>query len=122
MDKVEVFFELLSAVYGRAKIEAQWPTERDLQIVKALVRDKVEGMELTEIRAAIDNARANRASEIDGWSWPDVDLILAGAKRYGTAAHRYFLPEPVRDVLPAAERSQRARSLMSDLFPKGVWQ
>lgn len=119
MDKVEIFFELLSAVYGRAKIEAQWPTERDEQIVRALVRSKVESMELSEIRAAIDNARIQKANDMDGWAWPDVDLILAGAKRYANASHRNFLPEPERDLLPAAERSRRARALVSELFPRG---
>lgn len=112
MNKVDIFFELLSAVYGRAKIEAQWPTDRDMQIVKALVREKIEGMELAEIRAAIDNARQQRVKEMRGWEWPDVDLILSGAKRYATAAHRPFLPAPELVLPPIEERRRRCRELL----------
>ena len=115
MKKIEIFFELLSAVYGRAKIEAQWPTERDLQIVKALVKDKIESMSLTEIRAAIDNTRIMRSQEHRGWDWPDVDLILAGARRYATAAHRPFLPEPPRDIPPPHERSALMQKLRMEV-------
>lgn len=113
MDQVEIFFELLSAVYGRAKIEAQWPTDRDMQIVKALVRDKVNGMELQWIRAAIDNARTNKANEIEGWAWPDVDLIIAGARRFANASHRPFLPEPEREILPPEAASSRCAAMLS---------
>lgn len=112
MKKIDVFFEFLSAVYGRSKIEAQWPTERDMQIVRALVTEKVESLSMEEIRACIDNARNNRMNEIRGWEWPDVDLILAGAKRYATTAHRPFLPEPPRDIPPAHERHRRAQELL----------
>lgn len=111
INKTEIFFELLSAVYGRAKIEAQWPTERDTQIIKALVKEKIEAMSLREIRAAIDNARIMRSQEHKGWDWPDVDLILAGAKRYATAAHRPFLPEPELNIPPPHERAALMQKL-----------
>jgi len=113
--KVDLFFELLGAVYGQSKIQAQWPTDRDLQIIKALVEDKIESLEVPEIMAAIDNARVQKAAELDGWGWPDVDLILASCKRYANASHRAFLPEPERKILTAQERSQRARALMEEL-------
>lgn len=111
MDKLAFFFELLTAIYGRSKIESQWPTERDLQVVKALIADKIESLSIAEIRGCIDNARIMKAQEQDGWSWPDVDLILAGAKRHLNASHRLFLPEPER-VLPTPDER---KSLMQNL-------
>jgi len=114
INKVDIFFELLSAVYGRTKMLAQWPTERDEQIIRALVTDKIEAMDISEITAAIDHARTMRAKEQRGWEWPDVDLILAGAKRYGTAAHRPFLPAPERNVPPPTERAAIMQKLRQE--------
>ena len=114
INKVDIFFELLSAVYGRSKMLAQWPTERDEQIIRALVTDKIETMDISEINAAIDNARTMKAQEQDGWSWPDVDLILAGAKRHLNASHRLFLPEPERVLPTPAERAELMRKLRED--------
>lgn len=114
MKKIDVFFEFLSAVYGRSKIEAQWPTERDMQIVRALVTEKVESLSMEEIRACIDNARTMKAQEQDGWSWPDVDLILAGSKRHLNASHRLFLPEPERVLPTPAERAELMRKLREE--------
>lgn len=114
INKVDIFFELLSAVYGRSKMLLQWPTERDEQIIRALVTDKIESMELSEITAAIDNARAMKAQEQDGWQWPDVDLILAGAKRYGNASHRPFLQEPARLLPTPTERAELMRKLLEE--------
>lgn len=116
MNKVDLFFELLSAVYGRSKMESQWPTDRDMQIARALCADKVNGMDVSEIRDAIDNARRNKANEVDGWGWPDIDLVLAGSKRFASASHRLFLPEPERNIIPAQERSSMAKSLLQELF------
>lgn len=114
MDKMDFFFEMLTAIYGRSKIEAQWPTERDRQVVRALIADKVESLSIAEIRAAIDNARTMKAQEQDGWSWPDVDLILAGAKRHLNASHRLFLPEPERVFPTPAERAELMRKLREE--------
>jgi hypothetical protein len=114
INKVDIFFELLSAVYGRSKMLAQWPTERDEQIIRALVTDKIETMDISEINAAIDNARTMKAQEQDGWSWPDVDLILAGSKRHLNASHRLFLPEPERVLPTPAERAELMRKLREE--------
>ena len=114
MDKIAFFFEMLTAIYGRSKIEAQWPTERDLQVVKALIADKIESLSIAEIRACIDNARTMKAQEQDGWLWPDVDLILAGSKRHLNASHRLFLPEPERVLPTPAERAELMRKLREE--------
>jgi len=114
MDKMDFFFEMLSAIYGRSKISAQWPTERDHQVVRALIADKVESLSIGEIRAAIDNARTMRSQEQKGWDWPDVDLILAGAKRYANASHRAFLPEPERVLPTPAERAALMQKLREE--------
>jgi len=111
ISKTDIFFELLSAVYGRAKVAAQWPTERDEQIIRAMVSDKIESMTVEDIRAAIDNARNQRMKEVRGFEWPDVDLILSGSKRHLTAAHRPFLPEPSRDIPPIDARAEIMRKL-----------
>ena len=115
MDKLDLFFELLTAVYGRAKVAAQWPTERDEQIVRALVADKIASMDMTDIRAAIDNARKMRVQEQRGWDWPDVDLILAGAKKHLNASHRPFLPEPPREIASKEQAAQFIASMREAL-------
>jgi hypothetical protein len=113
--KIDFFFEMLTAVYGRDKVKSQWPTDRDMSIVRALIAEKVESMSLKELRSSIDNARIMRSQEQRGWDWPDVDLILAGAKRYANASHRLFLPAPERDVLPRNQIGENARSLLREL-------
>jgi len=115
MDKIEFFFGLLNSVYGRAKVAAQWPTERDEQVVKALIADKIADMTIGDIRASIDNARTQRMNEVRGWDWPDVDLILQGSKRYGTAAHKPFLPEPQRVLPDASERAAIIKKLREEV-------
>lgn len=114
MDKIELFFALLNSVYGRAKVAAQWPTDRDLQVVKALIQDRIAEMSIADIRAAIDNARMQRMNEVRGFEWPDVDLILAGSKRHLTASHKPFLPEPPLNLPTAEERAEIMRKLRED--------
>jgi hypothetical protein len=114
--KTQMFFSLIRSVYGAGKYSQQWPTDLDVQAAQALWGQEIEKHSEEELKAAIDNAQRLATNGNQAWQWPNIGLILSGAKRHGTAAHKIFLPEPEREIIPATKRSELARSLLKDIF------
>lgn len=89
--KVDHFFRLLRGIYGASKFSAQWPTDLDLHASKKLWSDQIISHTPEELRAAIDHAQRMAINGEQDWQWPNIGLILSGAKRYATAAHRPYI-------------------------------
>lgn len=115
-EKVDFFFRLLRGVYGAAKISATWPTDMDLQIAQKIWSELIEKHNEAELSNAIKNAQSMMATGEDDWQWPNIGLILSGAK----------LPKPPGDIiariqedrrtaLPHDEQQSRAQELLSML-------
>lgn len=92
--KVDVFFDLLRAAYGADVIDRKWPTELDKQLVKKLKEEAIERLDFEEIKGAIQNACDQKSKGNEEFMFLDIDMIIAGAKRYGSPSHR-LLPPPV---------------------------
>lgn len=113
VDATQYFFARLKMIYGSSKFDAYWPTDTDVRMVKREWAESIAKMSKDEIDSALDNAKLQMYDP--DWSWPNIGLILSGAKRYGTAAHREFLPEPPREILPPDQAAQRAAQLRAIL-------
>ena len=113
--QAEMFFELLRGTYGAAKFRAQWPTDEDRQAAIAIWQQEIDRLTPEELRAAINHAARMAANGEDGWQWPNIGLILSGAKRYSCAAHRPFLPPPEINIPPPSEREDRLRKMREEL-------
>ena len=113
--KNDLFFGLIRSTYGASKFAAQWPTELDLQAAKTMWAEQIGKHDPDELRAALRHAQSMAANGEADWQWPNIGLILSGAKRYGSAAHKMFLPAPARDILPAESRGTMARNLMKEI-------
>ena len=109
--QVEMFFRLLRGIYGASKFESQWPTDLDLQAVQILWADEINKHTPEELRACINHAQHMATMGESDWQWPNVGLILSGARRHLCAAHRGFLPESERNPVPQEEAAQRAAQL-----------
>lgn len=109
--KTEMFFSLIRSVYGSSKYYQQWPTELDIQAAQTLWRAEIEKHTEAELKTTIDNAQHMAANGETDWQWPNIGLILSGARRYATAAHRQFLPAPPRELPPPTERHARISQL-----------
>lgn len=114
--KIDLFFTLIRTVYGAGKFASQWPTDLDLQAAQTMWAEQINRHTPDELRAALKNAQSMSANGEEEWQWPNIGLILSGARRYATTAHRPFLPEPPRDMPPAHERAQRARQIIQECF------
>ena len=88
---VDHFFRLLRGIYGASKFAAQWPTEIDLQAAKRLWHGQIVSHTPEELRSAIDHALHMAVNGEQDWQWPNIGLILSGAKRYATAAHKPYI-------------------------------
>lgn len=89
--KVDVFFELLRGIYGQSLFESQWPDETHLQAAKVLWSEHIERHTEQELKDALDHAQKMIVKQEKGWTWPNVGLILSGAKRIGIPSHRMLL-------------------------------
>lgn len=114
MRQVDTFFEMLRAIYGAQKFSAQWPTVMDRQAAMTLWGDQIRNHTPEELRAAINHAQSMSTRGERDWQWPNIGLILSGAKN-NNPAHQLFLPEPERNLESAEERAKRARSLRQEL-------
>lgn len=112
--KIDQFFRLIRGVYGASKFAAQWPTELDIQACKTLWADELNRHSEEELSKAIKNAQKMAASGEEEWQWPNIGMILSGAKRYGNASHRPFLPEPERVLPTSEERAELMRKLREE--------
>ena len=92
--KVTMFFELLKGIYGFQAIERQWPAPEDIQLRNKLWEQEIDKYTPEELKAAIKNAQKQMENQVKEFLWPNVGLILSGAKRHSCAAHRQFLPAP----------------------------
>lgn len=112
--KIDQFFRLIRGVYGASKFANQWPTDLDIQAAKTLWGAQIEKHTQEELAKAIKNAQQHAANGEEEWQWPNIGMILSGAKRYGNASHRPFLPEPERVLPTPAERAELMRKLRED--------
>lgn len=113
--KIDHFFSLIRGVYGASKFASQWPTDLDIQAAKKLWADEIAAHTPEELAKAIKNAQHMAANGLDEWQWPNIGMILSGAKRYGAASHREFLPEPPLNIPPAHERAQIMQRLRAEV-------
>lgn len=113
--KTDFFFELLNGVYGASKMSVTWPTDLDLQLAKKLWEDHINRHTEQELRGAITNAQNQIAKGEESFLWPNVGLILSGAKRCVNASHQVFLPAPEETAEQKAERKRRANEHLSNL-------
>lgn len=113
--KIDQFFRLIRGVYGASKFANQWPTELDIQAAKTLWADQINKHTPAELKKAMIHAQSMAANGEQEWQWPNIGLILSGAKRYATAAHRPFLPEPPRDIPPPHERTALMQKLRMEV-------
>ncbi len=116
--KVAQFFSLIRSVYGAGKYNQQWPTDTDLQAAQIMWRSEIDRHTQAELKAAIDNAQRMASNGEEEWQWPNIGMILSGAKRYATAAHRPFLPSPEPVLPPIEERRRRCAELLDFLNDK----
>lgn len=112
--KIDQFFRLIRGVYGAAKFSSQFPTELDIQAAKTLWAEEIGKHTPEELAQAIKNAQRMAANGLEEWQWLNIGMILSGAKRYGTAAHRPFLPAPERNVPPPTERAAIMQKLRQE--------
>jgi len=106
--KVDVFFELLRAVYGNSRFESQWPDSTGLEAAKVTWGARIDRHTEGELKAALDNAQDMMIKGKKEYMWPDLGYILAGtsAKRHGI--HALLLPEP--DLTPEQREAKRLRA------------
>ncbi len=113
-DKIDTFFRLLRGVYGASKFNSQWPTEMDIDAAKTLWAKEIERHTPAELSKAIKHAQHMASNGEEEWQWPNIGMILSGAKRYATAAHRPFLPEPPINLPSPEERTRLMAKLREE--------
>ena len=111
IDATQYFFAKLKLVYGSSKFDAYWPTDTDVRLVKREWAESIGKLTRDEIDMAIENAK--KQMHDPDWSWPNIGLILSGARRHLNASHRAFLPAPDHRPLVGYEAAQRAAQLRS---------
>jgi len=112
--KADQFFRLIRGVYGAGKFANQWPTDLDIQAAKTLWAAEIDKHTMEELAQAIRNAQKMAANGEEEWQWPNIGMILSGAKRYANASHREFLPEPERVLPTPNERAELMRKLRAE--------
>lgn len=90
-NKIDVFFELLRAIYGASRYEAQWPDKTHEDAAKKLWHDLISRHTEEELRGALDHAQKMASNGEKEWQWPNIGLILSGARRIGIPSHRLLL-------------------------------
>ena len=113
--KINQFFRLIRGVYGASKFTSQWPTDLDIHAAKTLWADEIGKHTPEELAKAIKNAQHQAANGEEEWQWPNIGMILSGAKRYANASHREFLPEPERNIPPPHERAALMQKLRMEV-------
>jgi hypothetical protein len=113
--RVDQFFAKMRVVWGNGSFNQQFGNELDLKLAKQEFRAAILKPTDEELRMAFDHARRMIAEGNPDWRYPHPEKILAGAKRYQTAAHMPFLPEPVRPIVPPEEASKRCADLLDML-------
>ena len=81
MNKIDVFFNLIRAVYGASRFNAQWPDNAHLEAAKILWSDLINKHDESELKAAIEHAQKMSINGEEEWQWPNIGLILSGAKK-----------------------------------------
>lgn len=115
--KVKFFFELLRGQYGAGKMSTTWPTDKDLQLAIAQWRTEIEKHTEQELSGALTNARRMMATGDDEWMWPNIGLILSGAKgpRRNSAEVQALLDAPPETPEQKAARLAYNRTRIEQL-------
>ena len=119
--KVDTFFTLLRAVYGASRYESQWPDSTHEEAAKILWESKIEKHTEAELKAAIEHAQRMSIKGEKDWQWPNVGLILSGARRDALGSHKLLLggrerTEAEKQVLKerALNWTKNIKSLLDD--------
>jgi len=96
MKKTELFFNLLTVVYGSDALSRKWPTPLELQAAKKIFGETIEKYSESELKYAIDLARKKQQDGDKDFIYgaPKIDLILGLVNKPACAAHREYLPPP----------------------------
>lgn len=113
--KIDHFFSLIRGVYGAVKFANQWPTDLDIQAAKKLWAEEINTHTPEELSGAIKNAQHMAASGASDWQWPNIGLILSGARRYGSSSHRPYLQEPAREIPEKNERAEIMKRIRTEV-------
>lgn len=109
--KVDLFFSLVRTVYGVSKFNAMWPTELDLAGAKVMWADDIDRHNPDELRSALNNAKSMATSGNEDWQWPNIGLILGGAKRHANTSHKMLLPEPEKHISSKSEAMENIKNI-----------
>ena len=101
-EKVNNFFFRLKNMYP-GKYEKYFPTEIEESAVKREWANKILSLTDEEISTGFQNCLDQKSKGDEKFQWPDPSNILSGARRYGNASHRPFLPPPPK-LLPSKEK------------------
>lgn len=116
--RVNNFFAKCRIVWGAGAFNQQFGTEVDLRLAKQEFFEAICKPTDEELHMAFEHAKRMIAEGNPDWRYPHPERILAGAKRYQSAAHKPFLPAPERELLPKEELGRRARALLDELNEK----
>ena len=109
--KITMFFELLTGVYGAAKMSREWPSKKDQQIRNKLWEAQICAHSIDELSGAILNAEEQQTLGNEKFNWPNVGIILSGCKRHLMPSHREYLP-PVRGQ---KEKEEKVQDILSSI-------
>lgn len=115
--KITMFFELLAGIYGAAKMEREWPTEKDIQVRDAMWSEEIIKYSIDDLKSALDNAKIQAQHGEADFLWPNIGLILSGCKRYGNASHRFYIAPPKGQKESEEVVQQKLADMRKGLFP-----
>lgn len=104
--KVEIFFNMLRGVYGAQKVTMTWPTDKDLQVAKALHGKAIAKHSETELREAIDAALVRSKANDKDYMWPNIPAILGLCRKVSSSAHQLLLSPSDETPEEKAEKKQ----------------
>lgn len=114
--KIALFFGMLKSVYGHGKYHTQWPTELDEEAAKVMWGDQIGRHTPEELKIALKHAQNMMIQGDDDWQWPNIGLILSGAKLpRDTGAILRQIQDDRRTALPHEEQQSRAQELLRQL-------
>jgi hypothetical protein len=108
VDATQYFFARVKTIYGALKFEKMWPTDIDLKAAKKEWATNIGKHTKEELDLALTNAKKMIENDEKDFIWPNIGLILSGAKRFLNASHRatFKLPEP-----PEVTEAKRLKGL-----------
>lgn len=114
--KLALFFSMIKTVYGNAKYHTQWPSELDEEAAKVVWGDLITKHTPEELKIALKHAQDMMIQGDDDWQWPNIGLILSGAKLpKDTGAVLRQIQDDRITALPHDEQSRLAKDLLTKI-------